>query len=367
MCLPRTLSFVFVATWSAALAAQTTTVVTPPQAADGEQTGSFNVQFDDYAFRYHQAWPMASIGVNGGQIDAMSFRIDASPVWAPHSFAPTTLQGTTIVMSWQPTRLEFLGPTYAFNYHFSAPPTVTVFQGDITLPARAPLTAPGPSQWITIPFSTPFVLPAGVSPDDVLLVDITGQGAGHGGPQGTFGGPVGYLFDSVSHAPTPGAILPVGPVTGIQLSASGQVLPGDTLSIESRCAWTAATFVGFQRFPQPVDLGLIGAPGQWLHFQPVAQLPQSNVLGHHLPCNLFSVAELTIPARDALTGLKFYVQSIATNGMFGLPAVTSNALEFTVGARAPYASRCFFGSSAEPVAEVQPLQSPVVKFDGTFL
>ena len=174
----------------------------------------------------------------------------------------------TIILSWSTTALANVTNTFATNVGGSP---VTVLSGMVNLPA-GPAAAIWPHPWNNIPFTTPYVWirpPTGTLVVDILQTGNTStsawylemQGPNNGGRSANGNAPstcknsaLGYA-NSIGYS---GTLMPGG-----QWYVSYGGLPNNAPGF----AWIGSQGIGgtYGGLLLPIDLGVIGAPGCFIH------------------------------------------------------------------------------------------------------
>ena len=351
---------------AAGLQAQTQKVV-PAVAESAEGNDLTSYPFGRTAFRAQQLFDAAYIAPNLAIINSIEYRADNDSSTAKPAVVINNVQvdvSQTLIDSTTMTT------TYAANV--TGVPS-TVFTGSVSLPAYASSSGGVAPFGIMVPFNTPFVSQASLGN---LLVDITATG-----PNASSG----YTLDSA----LPGGLgRPVGPtglgvdpvnLVRLLVSANGAtqgrfsgLVPGGavTLIAESRGpAYSGDMFFGLAKFPTPIDLTALGAPGNEFHIDPIMDLPFT-MMSTGI-ANRASVA-LPVPSNPGLLGIPIYSQAFVIEpAANALGIVMLNGVEMTVGEAGNHPMRMVRGT--DPLALTGSfnytsgiLGGPVVRFNGTF-
>ena len=133
------------------------------------------------------------------------------------------------------------------------------------------------------------------------------------------------------------------------------------------CGAGAFIAIGAQRAFPALDLGAVGAPGQFVHLLPIAILPTYTVRLHDgAGCSRLSAFSTPVPNRADLEGARVYAQMLFPSpGSNPLGVLVTNALELTVASAPYYASAAVFGFASATLG-VRTDFAPVVRFTGTF-
>lgn len=373
---PETLLRPFLLPLFASCAIAQSEIVLPAYSAGVEQPQRLFATFDSTSFRYQQLWSLDSFAPTQGTIQAIAFRVDGNPSSGLLGFAGTQLDNVTMRLALTPIEPKWMSTTFDDNFCplcFLPPPT-TVFTGTIVLPPRGPLPGGiGPAAWITVPLSTPFSFQTPAPPAAnlryALILDMVGVGAGPGGVPGrVIPGP--YELEAADTMSFSGLTRSIGAgPAGALVPVASEILPGSRVTAISCNAGlgVAATLIGLSRLVQPLDLGPAGSPGQSLYFTPIVSVaPTWGRVHDATACLWIATTSLTVPATPAAEGARVYMQMAYLDSAASPAINVTNAVEFTVGFDAPYASRCAFGPMASPVADPIPNFAPVVRFTGTF-
>jgi hypothetical protein len=336
--------------------AQSPTVTLPPAAQTADLAWSWVGPLDTTDFRYQQAWPFASVSRGDATFHRVEFRSDAGAQHAGSTLAGTMLNNVTVTLG--ETDMVQLSTTFDDNTSYR--PQTVVFTGSIQLPARSPVPQGTPAPWFGIPLAQPHTeRNTGRS----ILLEIRGLGSVPGGAGGA-----PFPFDAEHTTRSHGSVRSVGRSGDTTLEPWIQnPMPGSQISM-SACGGAKFYMVGLGVLPQPIDLGIVGAPGEHLHVLPELVLPGTiqNTAGRG--CTPFTVFAVTVPKGPQFASLRLAFQTVRASGM-PAPApsvVTSNALEFLTGYLPAYDSSIVYGTQRASVGNTSRGEAPVVRFVGTF-
>jgi hypothetical protein len=256
MFLPTRSTLLPVLTMLPALAAQSTRTF-PGDAASHDVAGFVmpGIDASAFAFRWQQAWNAARVAPVRATLQQIEFRADGGLEFAD-AFVGTQLGNVVLRLSVERYLPDALSTSFAGNVQS---PQTTVFSGNLSLPARGAITPNTPSPWFAIPLAQPHVaITAGAG---TLLMDMTGNGIGHGGPRrsswaGTMTLP--YVFDAGNTASVGAAVRSFGTSSAGVLTGSPAFLGGRVQV--SACGSGAYVVVGPRRALPAIDLTPLGAP-----------------------------------------------------------------------------------------------------------
>ncbi|MBK8976115.1 MAG: hypothetical protein IPM29_09320 [Planctomycetes bacterium] len=320
---------------AAPLAAQTTEVAVPRLAASFEGNDIAQYPFGRTGFRTQLLVTSSALAQANVFISAIEFRADTSnSIGSP----AVTIPNVSIDMSVTSVTTSTMATDFATNI---TGPVFPAYQGAVTLPAHTS-APPQAAPWFRIQLTNPFSF--GVSQGD-LLIDISAANAGSTS--------TGYVLDSW---------LPGGTVLGygnagalsqpdsVRLTIAGNgtqgrfsgIVPTGQISILAQSQfypWSGLLLLGFQPYAQPIDLGIVGAPGNSLYVDSVAQYPFTltpPVIGFGYRYTW----TLNIPAVPALSGQSLHMQPAVDD----LPAnnlgiVTGSAVQLVIGDPLPHPMR----------------------------
>ena len=236
---------------------------------------------------------------------------------------------------------------------------VQVFSGPVTVPASNAPSTPAPwsgSSAVQVTFTTPYVYSGGP-----LCLEVSGSVSGT---------PWWWPVDGVGD-PASGAVTAVGTACGpwalqtgrVASVAAADLVPGGTALFTYRGTIGAPVFLalGADTFAQPLDLGIVGAPGCDFWLDPMVVVPTA-VVAPLADASLggFANVRLHLPSDATLLGAPFAAQWLEiTTSLVSSEALLcriSTSLP-TLGIATVYAEP----GATEPI--VQLTSAPVLRFD----
>lgn len=328
---PSTVFLLALGAVAGSVSAQTAEVAIPSISADTDAQQSLAYPFGHDGFRFQQVIDGTAVAPTFALIQEIAFRADR--LTAPLN--AHTIPNVSIWMGTTSATPQSMSTSFATN-RASGTQTL-VFQGTVNLPAQ-PAIETGVLPWnIVIPLATPFPFTTGTGN---LLLEIEAANA-----------PFTPNFYELDAAEPGGTVLPFGergPVAsgdtinlighhGVDLRPA-QIVPGGSIQISTTTffsQYAGALMIGFSNSniggaPLPLDLGVIGAPGNKLYQDVALSIPLTNWNGTFIGNETTTI--LSLPNDPSLEGIAFYAQS----GVIDIPSnalglVTSEALEVVVG------------------------------------
>jgi hypothetical protein len=267
-----------------------------------------------------------AIAPTGAVLNSIAFRTDRPS--AP--LAPQQIQNVTVELSH--TSAFVTGMSNQFSMNVTGATTV-VFQGTVNLPGSSVGFA-GPQPWdIVINFTTPFSYFNGLGN---LLIDIKGNNPAGGFPNhfldAVQGGGAATQFGTSGDNPTFDTLRLGAFTNGGNSTEARRYAPGHPIDFTSMLSFTqppGVVALGIAPQPLPIDLGLIGAPTNFLYIDPIVLAPHAwtgSFIGY------YSAYTLLVPGVPSLVGVTLYGQSaILEPSANALGLVLSNAVEVRVG------------------------------------
>lgn len=308
---------------AAPLAAQMT-VLLPSHAELADGHSAVAMPFGRPGFRTQLLVDATAVARNGSVVTGLAMRTDRTSL----PLTATTVPNVTISLSHSTRLVGAMSDRFADNI---TEVPVVVFQGTVQLPGRGSGHA-GPLPWdVGIALQVPFAFTAA---NGQLLIDVVGNN-----PPG--GAPV-YWLDAMA----PGGSATVfgtrgNNATGDALNlivATGNSLDPRLLTIGRTIDYTSALSfsnppgvlaIGTAPQPNPVDLGAIGAPANFLYVDPIVLVPHAwtrTFIGWS------STFQLNLPNLRSLLHGRVYAQStILEPRANALGLALSEAIETRIG------------------------------------
>jgi len=326
----------------------------PARFTDGDTLSASPFGYTE--IRTQQVWRGDAITNSVGVILEMAMRPDISTQNEPGR----SYSNFTIAMGYSAKSPDNLDTTFANNVQGSL---TTVFSGPYVLPSQGTFSDPGPFniRWM---LSTPFFY------DKVngnLLVEIVGVNmmgksnyfvdASTAGGSGAFGtsGPIS-TGDNLRLLADPSSV----PDLGGQLIFRGET---DLASYPS-VLLLGDSGVQYGAVPLPFDLGAVGAPGNSLYTNVIGAVGWT--LAPQAPMGYAASLTLPVPNDPTISGLSLYGQCTAVHlPSNNLGVVTSNGVEFKLGATGPISGEVLSYIPTNPTGNLQ-RGGPVVMFRGFF-
>ncbi|MFN3240099.1 MAG: hypothetical protein ACE37K_01160 [Planctomycetota bacterium] len=341
-------------------------VAVPAHAPLAEGHSSTSMPFGRPGFHTQIVIDASAVATNGAVLTGLRLRGDRPS--AP--LAATSVPNVTVTLSHTSAAPGTMSDTFANNVTSAG---TVVFQGTVQLPA-VPESYAGPLGWdIQVPVNS-FTFNASLGN---LLIDIVGNNAAGqsasyyldaerpGGSATSFGdGPPLSNFDyPYVLATVAGGADPL------------QFVPGSTIDLIVSTSFSQPPGVmalGTTGLNVPIDLGLIGAPGNEAYVDPILFTTlqwQGSFIGWN------GIASVAVPNQPALVGTVLYGQGVlldAPSNALGL--ITTEAVEVRLGDASPLLSQQL--DASDPAAATgtlldfgfgQPIYGAVpVLLEGTF-
>lgn len=288
-------------------------------------------------------------GLLGREILALALRRDAN--WQEPSPAATA---TLVVRIGHAARAP---SAVATDFAINLPQPIEVFRGSVAV--RASNAGSSPPGWaapelLEVPFNAPFVYAGGD-----LAIEIDGQAMT---PAGSWW-PVDAVEDLVAGTVTNEgqACGPRAGTMGVTATASQHgLVPGGTavFDFDAQAGNLALLLVGVATHPDPIDLGVLGAPGCMLRVDFFAALPCPVVATGQPALGDMAWARIALPSQSTLLGGQLVAQWLE----FGNPVAVSQAMRVRFAGRMPNLDLVTLQRFADLGVEIQPQRAPVFGF-----
>jgi hypothetical protein len=322
--------------------------------------------FGRTGFRMQQCVAGSAIANTTAILSAVSYRADNDNSTSKPALVLTTLQVAVGATSMSPASMS---TTFGANITGTM---TQVYNGALALPAYTS-TSGGVAPWIPITFSAPF--PYTVASGN-LLIDMTVPVS----PSASSG----YTIDSALPGGTYSTFGTPGPLSkadfvSISISGNGTqgrfsgIVPGGSLTmiVQSQFfSWSGALFLGAAKQASPVDLSVIGAPGNFLYIQPLVSLPitlTSSISGFR------ATLPLSIPGGPVTGGQLMSQAAVIDPPVNSLGLMTTSANVITIGDPLPHPVQQLQSSDSAALTGAfqygtsNLLGGAVLRFSGTIL
>jgi hypothetical protein len=285
----------------------------------------------------------------GRTITSLALRRDAN--WSESVSAGSS----TVVVRMGHASVTPLGALADFSLNVASP--TEVFRATVALPAAGP--APSPPSWsapfaIELPFSTPFTYVGGT-----LGIEIEGSNVAPAefwwavdGVEDDLAGSVAYEGLGCGPRGFPNGFSGLVAETSLVLGSSADfVLYGQPNA-------SAFLLLGASTFPNPIDLGALGAPGCELRVDFFAVLAKTVVDSGIQGVGGLARALVPLPAQTTLLGGQLYAQWLE----LGAVIASSQTMRFQIAPRLPVLDMTTLIRHADGSVEIRPRKAPVFGF-----
>jgi hypothetical protein len=304
--------------------------VVPAHAAVADGNERLGVGTNANGFRWQIVVDAGAIAPNGAILSGIAFRSDEREPWPG-----TAWTNVSISLSYTIAPAAGMSTSFASNVGGAV---TTVFQGTVSFPGTSTALA-GPSPWdIVVPFAVPYVFTTG---QGNLLIDVAKPGPAGGATS------IGYYLDcvcgggSATRFGVPGASASWSGAPNLSCGAASRTLTaGSTITFAS--TWgvlpavppgPGAIAIGLAAQPTPIDLGVLGAPANFVYIDPLVLHSHAWALVP-LFSNMvwFGLMSVGVPNDPRLISVVLYAQAVGFDpAANALGIVLGNAVEARIG------------------------------------
>lgn len=359
----RSSAFVLFVAAVATVAPAQSAVVVPGSAAVSEGYSLDGITGGSFAFRTQILVDAAALAANGATLTSLRLRADRT-VGAQ---AGIGVPNVTVRIGPSAVAVGGMSSTYANNV---TAPMTTVFQGTLNLPPQGAETF-GPRDFdIDVPFQQPFAFQ---TTQGNLLIELIGNNPPCFGICNPF-----YWLDVVCVGGTTSSLgsagtmangdVPFATVTSGGGSDPMALTIGNTLDFVTSLALSAPPAVSafaIAPLPGPIDLALLGAPGNTLWVDPAIVVPLTWTTG----LGSRATVSLAVPNLPSLVGVTLWHQTAVLDpAANALGIVLSNATETRIGdgAEPTFVQMCEGGDPTSTDGFVLDGCALALRLEGTF-